>query len=124
MEKVPNTGRIASTTRRGAPRLPPDVIKRENMELFFEIGCEEIPARFIPPALEDMAARFQKAGREVSLEVSSVKTYGTPRRLILVADGIPERQADRSEVVTGPAVKAAFDDKGNPTKAALGFSKG
>ncbi|MFH1033037.1 MAG: glycine--tRNA ligase subunit beta [Pseudomonadota bacterium] len=92
-------------------------------ELLFEIGCEEMPARFVAPA---MAALKEIAGQELTrqgLALASLTTYGTPRRLALVVAGLAERQADRSEVALGPPVKAAFDASGQPSKAALGFAK-
>lgn len=49
---------------------------------------------------------------------------GHPRRITLYVRGLAESQADLSEEVRGPAVKAAFDAEGNPTKAAMGFAKG
>jgi glycyl-tRNA synthetase beta chain len=92
-------------------------------ELLFEIGCEEMPARFVAPA---MAALQEIAGQEFSrqgLGFASLTTYGTPRRLALVVAGLSQRQADRQEVALGPPVKAAYDASGQPSKAALGFAK-
>jgi glycyl-tRNA synthetase beta chain len=93
-------------------------------EFLLEIGCEELPARFIRPALtslsELMLARIGDAG----LEYSDVQTFGTPRRLGLVIQGLPERQKDRTEQVQGPKVAICFDAEGQPTKVALGFAKG
>ena len=92
-------------------------------ELLFEIGCEEMPARFVAPA---MASLLELAGQEFGrqgLAHDSLETFGTPRRLALVVTGLAERQADRREVALGPPVKAAFDAGGQPSKAALGFAK-
>ena len=93
-------------------------------EFFLEIGTEEIPSRFIPPALDKMKERFQQllaSGRVGS--TGDIRTYGTPRRLILHAPALDERQADVSKEVTGPPKKVAFDAEGRPTRAALVFAE-
>lgn len=88
-----------------------------------EIGTEELPASFIRPALKSLKTQFENLLKEFHLFADSVEVFGTPRRLILVAEGIPEKEPDREEIVTGPSWKASFDADGNPTKAALGFAK-
>jgi glycyl-tRNA synthetase beta chain len=97
-------------------------------DLLLEIGTEEIPARFIPDALEKLRqAIIQELLVKKNIpgadEVSAViKTYATPRRLAAIVQGLPEVQADRVEEVFGPPVKAAYDRDGNPTRAAIGFA--
>jgi glycyl-tRNA synthetase beta chain len=93
-------------------------------EFFLEIGAEEIPSRFINPALEKMKEQFTAllaAGRVVSSR--DIKVYGTPRRLVLYAPELAETQADVSKEVLGPPKKIAFDAGGRPTKAALVFAE-
>ncbi len=92
-------------------------------DLIFEIGTEEIPARFLPPAFEEMKVRFEEFLRGSALKAESVKTLGTPRRLVLIARGIPARQEDREEEILGPPWSAAFAPDGTPTKAAQGFAR-
>ena len=92
-------------------------------DVILEIGTEEIPAGFIPPALADMKQRFGKFLEESALTVGSVETLGTPRRLTLIAREVPARQADREEEILGPPKSAAFKPDGTPTKAGLGFAK-
>lgn len=92
-------------------------------DLLFEIGCEELPARFIQPALESLRRDAEKAFNEARLRVGQLRVYGTPRRLALVVLGLPERQAPRVTEVRGPAAAAAFDAEGRPTKAAAGFAR-
>lgn len=94
------------------------------MELVFEIGCEELPARFVEPALKDLKAAFEEGLADARLDVGEIRLLGTPRRLILLAEDLSERQPDLEEVRTGPPAKIAFDDAGEPTKAALGFARG
>ena len=88
-----------------------------------EIGTEDLPARFIPPAMQQLKENTGKILREHRLTFSEIRTYGTPRRLAVIADGIPLMQEDRSTMVFGPSRKVAFDADGNPTKAATGFAQ-
>ena len=93
-------------------------------EFLLEIGTEEIPSRFINPALEKMKELFTAllaAGRVASR--GDMKVYGTPRRLVLYVPDMDERQADVSKEVTGPPKKVAFDADGKPTKAAMVFAE-
>ncbi len=93
-------------------------------ELLLEIGTEEIPAGFIPKALEEMALSIGKELKTNGIAHGAVKTMGTPRRLVLLVEDIAEKQEDVERRKLGPPVQMAFDEKGRPTKAALGFAKG
>jgi glycyl-tRNA synthetase beta chain len=93
-------------------------------EFLLEIGTEEIPSRFINPALEKMKELFTAllaTGRVA--RTGEIKAYGTPRRLVLYASALDERQADVSKEVTGPPTKVAYDADGTPTKAATVFAE-
>ena len=94
-------------------------------ELLFEIGMEEMPARFIRPAMKQMADMAKERLGALGLleDGAAIKTAGTPRRIALLAKGILESQPDRVETMLGPPVQHAFDKEGNPTKAAQGFAK-
>jgi len=92
-------------------------------ELLLEIGTEEIPARFIPPVLEEMAASFRKLLEQERIAFGEVLTWGTPRRLALVAREVAPAQAEASTEVIGPPKAVAFDAGGKPTPAAQGFAK-
>jgi len=91
--------------------------------LLFEIGTEEIPARFLPNTLKELKTIAQKLLNEHLLSYSEIKTFATPRRLVLFVESLSNKQKDKEEKVIGPPKKVAFDDKGNPTKAALGFAR-
>ena len=91
--------------------------------LLLEIGTEEIPARFIPPALSMLKGNTESIFEEYSIGFSDMKTYATPRRLALLVKGIPPMQKDRVKEIYGPAKKAAFDEHGTPTRAAVGFAQ-
>lgn len=93
------------------------------MELIFEIGCEELPAGFIEPAMEHLREYFIEQCSEQRIGVQDIQVFATPRRLALLVSGLAERQEDLEEVRTGPPEKAAFRD-GVPTKAAEGFARG
>jgi glycyl-tRNA synthetase beta chain len=93
-------------------------------ELFLEIGCEEIPAGFIPRALAEMETLITRELTNARLAFGEVKTLGTPRRLALMVSGLPAVQPDAEITATGPSKKAAYDADGKPTKAAEGFARG
>jgi len=93
-------------------------------DLFLEIGCEEIPAGFIPKALADMEQLMKRELEAARLEYGGIVTLGTPRRLVLAVQGVSERQPDAELTAMGPAKSVAFDADGNPTRAAQGFARG
>ena len=92
--------------------------------LLFEIGTEEIPAHVVPKSLKELGEKAENALKELRLDFGEVKTLGTPRRLALIVTDLADCQADVREEHKGPAVKIAFDENHNPTKAAAGFARG
>jgi glycyl-tRNA synthetase beta chain len=93
-------------------------------ELLLEIGTEEIPAAFLPKALRDMEEIIRRDLAANRIRHGAIRTMGTPRRLFLAIDDVAERQDDQVIEKLGPARKVAFDEAGNPSKAALGFARG
>jgi glycyl-tRNA synthetase beta chain len=93
-------------------------------ELLLEIGTEEIPAAFLPKAIKDMDEIIRKELSGKRIEHGDIKAMATPRRLCLCVANLSSRQDDQIIEKTGPAKRVAFDDKGNPTKAAIGFAAG
>jgi glycyl-tRNA synthetase beta chain len=93
-------------------------------DLFLEIGCEEIPAGFIPKAMADMEQLMKRELESARLEYGEIVTLGTPRRLVLAVKGVSGRQPDAELTAMGPAKSVAFDAQGNPTRAAQGFARG
>ena len=93
-------------------------------ELFLEIGTEEIPSRFMGPALDylkkEMSAFFEKN----RIQANAGRVMGTPRRLVVSFAEVDDQQKDVVETYFGPNVKVAYDGDGNPTKSALGFARG
>ncbi len=92
-------------------------------DLLLEIGVEELPAGFIPPALEAMDREARRLLAEKSIACGKVTATGTPRRLVLLVREAAEVQEKVTREVMGPARKAAFDAEGRPTKAAEGFAR-
>ena len=93
-------------------------------DLLFEIGIEEIPARFMEPALKELKKIMAESLAEAGLAYEKLEAYGTPRRIALLIDKLDEVQPDREAESKGPALKAAYDADGKPTKALLGFCRG
>lgn len=93
-------------------------------DLILEIGTEEIPAAFVPRALEAMKNELNKRLDKAKLSFRDIKSLGTPRRLTAIVEGLITSQPDRTEEVRGPQTRAAFDKDGNPTKALEGFARG
>src|SRR5690606_23730420 len=89
-----------------------------------EIGVEELPARFIGDALDQLKENTMNILAEERIKYEKVSAYSTPRRLTMIIEGLDERQEDMEEIVKGPAKKIAFDEEEKPTKALLGFMRG
>ncbi len=92
------------------------------MRLLLEIGTEAIPAGYLPPALAELEERARSGLAGLRLSPRELRATGTAKRLVLLADGLPERQADLTREVSGPRADIAFKD-GKPTKAAEGFAR-
>jgi glycyl-tRNA synthetase beta chain len=88
-----------------------------------EIGCEELPARFIKPAKEGISKFLDEALKAQRIGHSEIRVMGTPRRLAVLIDEIEEKQAETVTVKFGPPAARAYDESGNPLPAAIGFAK-
>lgn len=93
------------------------------MNILLEIGMEEIPARFLKPALNDLEKNMKTYLKENRIVFEEIKTYGTPRRLILSISNLAEKQEDLNILNQGPAKHIAFGSNGDLTKAGMGFAK-
>jgi len=93
-------------------------------DLLIELGTEELP----PKALSKLSAAFSEGIinglKKAGLNAASHISYATPRRLAIYLKDVPTAQADQSQERRGPALKAAYDAEGNPTRAAQGFARG
>jgi len=97
--------------------------KHTALDLLVEIGTEELPPTALAGLSAAFAERLAAQLREQSLPHGDIRPFATPRRLALIVRALASRQPDREHVRRGPAVQAAFDAQGAPTKAALGFAR-
>jgi glycyl-tRNA synthetase beta chain len=92
-------------------------------ELLLEIGCEELPASWLPGLTNQVGEVVSRQLREHRLTPEApAETFSTPRRLTVRVARVPERQTDLEELVNGPPVTASFAADGTPTPAAAGFA--
>ncbi len=99
----------------GQPDLPRD--------LLLEVGVEEIPARYLPGAVEELGERAKEAFLTSRIVSGTLATFGTPRRLVLYAYDVQPLTRPVEVKVRGPSKKVAYDQSGAPTRALLGFCK-
>lgn len=92
--------------------------------ILFELGCEELPPKSLKTLRDALQNSVTEQLNDADISFGSIKAFAAPRRLALQIHDISDKQPDRSEQKRGPAIKAAFDADGNPTRAAIGFAKG
>lgn len=94
----------------------------ESADCLFELGLEELP----PKAMPALAAAFKQGMTKtldgLGLGYESIEVFAAPRRLALLIRKLETRQADSQELLKGPPVRVAFDDAGEPTRAAIAFA--
>jgi len=88
-----------------------------------EIGTEEIPAGYIPPAINGIESLFKEKLVAARIDFDEIEVYATPRRFTIMISGLRETQRSETVELKGPSKQAAFDKDGNPTKALEGFLK-
>lgn len=94
----------------------------DKKNLLLELGTEELPPKALRKLAQALHDNFVKHLEHEGLGFGEVKWYATPRRLSLIVRDLDVKQQDREVEVKGPAIKAAFDADGNPTKAAQGWA--
>ena len=125
MSKATTRQRLRSKAREVGKK-PKD---SDNMgEMLFEIGCEEIPAGMIPKAAaglqEILSNHFSASGLlSESSSKTSVEAFGSSRRLVCIVRGLRLQQEDMAREVVGPPKSVAFDNVGEPTRAAMSFAQ-
>ncbi|WP_141506063.1 glycine--tRNA ligase subunit beta [Paenibacillus luteus] len=92
-------------------------------DFLFEIGLEEVPARFVRGAMNQLKDKMVKWLADSRIEHGEVSVYATPRRIAVLIHEVAEKQSDMNEEAKGPSRKIAQDDQGNWSKAALGFAR-
>ena len=93
-------------------------------ELLLEIGTEELPYQFVAPARRALQQAAETLLKDFRLTYGSIRTMGTPRRLVLLIEGLSKEQASAMKEAMGPSKAVAFDQVGQPTRAAIGFAAG
>ena len=92
-------------------------------DLLIEIGTEELPPKSLRTMMENLGSNFSQKLNEAELEFESLQTFATPRRLALLIKSLAAAQPDHIVEKRGPSLKAAYDEAGQPSKAALGFRR-
>jgi glycyl-tRNA synthetase beta chain len=88
-----------------------------------EIGTEELPADQVPEAQSRLKLLISEALEQAQLSFDNLTTYGTPRRIACIVNGLDAVQATTTKKVKGPPVKSSFDPQGKPLPPALGFAQ-
>lgn len=91
-------------------------------DFLLEVGTEELPHGDLTAAIEQLKAEFPALLEQARLPCQEVEVFGTPRRLVVLVHELAARQDDKVGLEKGPPVERAFDEKGEPTKAAIGFA--
>ncbi len=92
-------------------------------DLLFEIGMEEIPARFVRAAVKQLEQKTAAWLSDSRIAFGETQAFATPRRIAVRVLDVAEKQADLHQEVKGPSRKIALDDRGEWSKAALGFAR-
>ncbi len=92
-------------------------------DFLFELGCEELPSAAVKSLSEALQTSIEGLLIKHQLGHQSVLAYATPRRLAICIKGLAESQPSQTSQRRGPSLNAAYDDKGNPTKALMGFAQ-
>jgi glycyl-tRNA synthetase beta chain len=95
----------------------------EKRDLLIELGTEELPPKALKKLIQAFEAGIKQGLDKAELSFDAIRSYAAPRRMAVVVDGLAIRQQDRVVERRGPAIAAAFDDEGNPTKALQGFAR-
>ncbi|MEO1905231.1 MAG: glycine--tRNA ligase subunit beta, partial [Methylococcales bacterium] len=92
--------------------------------LLFELGTEELPPKTLLTLSKALLANITQALSDAELTFGQTRIFSTPRRLAVLIEDVLVQQPDKTTEKRGPAIKAAFDADGNPSRAALGFASG
>lgn len=92
-------------------------------DLLIELGTEELPPKALKKLIASFEASIKQGLEKAELTFIAIHCYAAPRRMAVVINDLQDRQQDRMVERRGPAVTAAFDEDGNPTKAVQGFAR-
>ncbi len=93
-------------------------------KLLLEIGVEELPSAYMQNIIKQLETSVSEKLNKARINFGAVHVYATPRRLVVYIENLASKQADAIINNRGPKKSIAFDDKGEPTKATLGFARG
>lgn len=88
-----------------------------------EIGSEELPARFLPGEEAELAARMAASLEKAGLAYRDLRVMSTPRRAVVMVEGLDPVQREREEVIVGPPARVAYGPDGEPTRALTSFAR-
>ncbi|MBQ0748291.1 MAG: glycine--tRNA ligase subunit beta [Marinobacter sp.] len=91
-------------------------------DFLVELGVEELPSKALKPLSEAFTQGITKGLEDAGIAFGKVEAFAAPRRLAVRIRNLADAQPDKPVEKRGPAVKAAFDDSGNPTRALTGFA--
>lgn len=91
-------------------------------DFLVELGTEELPPKALKPLSDALTAGITQGLTDAGIGFGEVESFAAPRRLAVRVRNLADAQPDKSVEKRGPAVKAAFDDAGNPTRALTGFA--
>src|SRR5690606_36710800 len=92
--------------------------------ILYDLGCEALPPKSLKKLRDALQAETVKGLNDAGLAFDSIEAYAAPRRLTLKIVNVDAAQADTQKRFDGPAVQAAYDVEGKPTKALEGFMRG
>ncbi len=98
-------------------------ITTDKVPFLLEIGTEELPPSELAAAIAQLEARLPELLADIRLSYGEIHIYGTMRRLVVMIEDLATRQPDLSEEIKGPPAERAFDESGQPTRAAEGFAR-
>ena len=88
-----------------------------------EVGCEELPYKFIPSAINQLKSGFETFLNTNKVDFEGIEVYATPRRLAVIISGLDKEGKDEVKIIKGPIKSVAYDENGNLTKAGEGFCR-
>ncbi len=107
--------------KRSQSRRRPQSTTPRTEDLLFEIGTEELPAAYLPSLIQQLSHEAAALLEANALTYGAIKSFGTPRRLVLLTRGLAGVQRKPAEEIRGPSRQVCYDASGRPTPALLGF---
>jgi len=119
--KIARGSRLGARGKNRSARSPEPAAQSQTADLLFEIGTEELPAAYLPELIEQLKREAGALLAANHLPHAALQSFGTPRRLALLVQGLASAQRAPGAEVRGPSTQAAYDATGKPTQALTGF---